>query len=91
MLEIAGGVVLGLLAVVFLCRLNARFSEWWENRAWQKENDREMLEVARAAGFNSWAEYMVAHGSGEDVRKSWEKEAAQQKEKRARWSPSDKG
>jgi hypothetical protein len=86
MFEIAGGVVLGLLAFVFLCRLNAGLSEWVGDKAWWKKNDREMLEVARAAGFKSWAEYMVVHGYGKEVRKSWEKKAAQEQAKRARWS-----
>jgi hypothetical protein len=50
---------------------------------WDEFYDKELLDVARAHGFESWAEYMAVHGYGEDVRKSWEAVAARERQKRA--------
>jgi len=54
----------------------------WENRRWNKEVDGNMLKTAREHGFESWAEYMVVHGTDDHVRKSYEKKAAEEKQKR---------
>jgi hypothetical protein len=50
---------------------------------WQEFHDKEFLDVAREHGFESWAEYMVVHGHGEHVRKSYEAAAAKERQKRA--------
>lgn len=50
---------------------------------WDEYHDKEFLDIARAHGFESWAEYMVVHGHGEDVRRSYEAAAARERQKRA--------
>jgi hypothetical protein len=55
--------------------------QWHERRKW-KEHDEKELEFVRSQGFESWAEYMVVHGQGDDVRESWKKRAAEEKMKR---------
>lgn len=56
--------------------------EQWRKRSFWKEHDKKELEFARSHGFESWAEYMEAHGQGEDIRKSWKAEAAKKRAKR---------
>jgi len=60
------------------------FTEYWKDRKWWKQHEKEELEFVKSQGYESWAEYMVDHGSGEDVRKSWKEEALKEKERRAK-------
>jgi hypothetical protein len=69
---------IGLIGFVVISAL----IEEWRDKIWWKERDRKEQEFVREQGYESWAEYMVDHGEGEDVRESWRKKAAEEKTKR---------
>jgi len=48
----------------------------------RKEFEKRELETAKSHGFESWAEYMTVHGTDEQVRKSWEKKATEERKER---------
>ncbi|NDE89719.1 MAG: hypothetical protein EB059_01060 [Alphaproteobacteria bacterium] len=48
---------------------------------WEIAN-KEEGEFVRSKGYESWAEYMVDHGIGEDVRESYKEAALKEKQKR---------
>lgn len=50
------------------------------DQTYEELADKEQLEFVRSHGYESWAEYMVDHGTGEDVRKSWKEEALKEKQ-----------
>jgi hypothetical protein len=54
----------------------------WDDRRFLKNLDKRQLDEARSHGFESYAEYMVVHGYGDDVRDSYKKKAAAEKQKR---------
>lgn len=45
------------------------------NQIFWEVREKEQLEFVHSKGYKSWAEYMEENGTGEDIRKSWKKEA----------------
>jgi hypothetical protein len=52
-----------------------------EEMFWDAQK-KEEYDFVKSEGYESWAEYMVEHGTGEDVRESWKEAAKQEKIKR---------
>lgn len=73
-----------ILIVAYIV-IGVAIEQWKERRFW-KEHDKKELEFVKSQGFESWAEYMEVHGTGEDVRESYKETAAKERAKRQKRS-----